>query len=152
MDNLQTVMSILDDIKEKMDNEQYKTICEELKELSVKVSVKKYMKFIVVTTKTILSRKMEDEISVTILDHSGINYTKEEMRDMSIDEIQVDMEQTHQTVILEKVGIGDPQMNGYFIDDEVGKIRIADEEHLERTIRDKIYTNDNKTFIFLEEL
>jgi len=95
---------------------------------------------------------MEDEISVTILDHAGINYTKEEMRDMSIDEIQVDMEQTHQTVILEKVERGDPQMNGYFIDDEVGKIRIADEEHLERTIRDKIYTNDNKTFIFLEEL
>ena len=150
MDSLQIIMKIVDDIKEKMDNEQFKTICEELQ----KLSVKKYMKFIVVTTQMIVSRKMDDEgeINISMLNADSINYTRDEMADMSIDELQVDMKQTHQTVILKKVERGDPDMNGYFIDDEVGKIRIADEEHLERTIKQKVWTNDNKTYIFLEEL
>lgn len=151
MDNLQTIMKIVDDIKEKMDNEQYKTICEELQELSVK----KYMKFIVVTTEMIVLRKMEDEgdINLIILNEvTGMNYTKEEMEEMGIDELQINIRQTHKTVVLKKVERGDPQMNGYFIDDEVGKIRIADEDHLERTIKQKVWTNDNKTYIFVEEL
>ena len=150
MNDLQDIMNAIDDVKEKLTSDEYEKICKQLKKENERVK-QRFIKVMVIESSLICYNINEDSTEYFVTDN--IDWTSEELEENGF--VRMDT-RVKQVVTYHTLQVYSPNEEGapehYYIDEVNNKIRICDKEQLERFKKSKFTKNDNKIYIYIDEI